>query len=69
MFIEIKFTLNHLFTQSKAVTILASKSFELGHFTIILVSLANNIGMVLSFMVLDRSLINVKNSNGPKTDL
>jgi len=68
MFIENKFTLNHLFTQSKAVTILASKSFELGDFTLILVSLANNIGTVLSFIVLGRSLMNIGNSSGPKTD-
>ena len=68
MFIKSKFTSKHLFTQSKAVTLLASKSFEFGHFTIILVSLANNIGIGLSFTILGRSLINIRINNGPKID-
>jgi hypothetical protein len=59
MFMESKFTLNHLFTQSKAVYILVTKSFELELFTIILVLSANNIGMILSFTVSGRSLIYV----------
>jgi hypothetical protein len=61
---ENKFTLKHLFTQLKAVTILVSKSFEIGLFTTILVSSANNIGTVLSFTVLGRSLTYIRNGSG-----
>jgi len=66
---ESRFTLNHLFTQLKAVTILVWKSFELRLFTIILVSSAYNIGTVLSFTVLGKSLTYIRNSSGHKTDL
>ena len=65
---ESKFTLKHLFTQLKSVNILVRKYFELGLFTIIIVSSVNNIGTVLSFMVLGRSLTYIRNSSGPKTD-
>ena len=64
---ESKFTFKYLFTKLKAVTILVWKSFELGLFTIILVTLANNIGTVLSFTVLGKSLTYLRNSRGPKT--
>jgi hypothetical protein len=49
---ECKFTLNHLFTQSNAVIILVTKSFELERFIITPVQSANNKVMVLSFMIL-----------------
>jgi hypothetical protein len=57
MLIESEFTLNHLFAHSNASTILVWKSFGLGLFTIILVSSANNIGILLSFMVLGKSYL------------
>ena len=60
MLIESEFTLNHLLTRSNALTILVWKSFGLGLFTIILVSSANNIGM-LSFMILGKSLTYIRN--------
>jgi len=46
VFIDSRFTLNHLFTQWKAVTILVWKSLKLGLFTIMLISSANNICIV-----------------------
>ena len=69
MSIESDFTLNHLFTQSNASTILVWKSFGLGLFTIILVSPANNIGILLSFMVLGKSLMYIRNNSGPRPNL
>jgi hypothetical protein len=68
MLIESEFTLNHLFTRSNASTILVWKFFGLGLFTIILVSSANDIGILLSFMVLGKSLTYIRNNSGPKTD-
>jgi hypothetical protein len=66
MFMESKFTSSHLFTLLKAVTLLVSKYFEFGLFTVILVSSAHN--RILSFMILGESLIYIRNSSGPKTD-
>ena len=68
MLTESEFTLNHLFTRSNALTIFVWKSFGLGLFTIILVSSANNIGILLSFMVLGKSLTYIRNNSGPKTE-
>jgi hypothetical protein len=54
---ERRFTLNHSFIQLKAVFIFTRKSFRFGLVTSIVVSYANNIGMVLSFIVLGKSFM------------
>jgi len=52
----------------KSCNHISLKSFELGLFAIIFASSVNNIGTVLSFMVLGKSLTHIRNSSEPKTD-